>query len=84
MLTRSLIARVDDVLIRSHLCVRKAPAVKLIPKLATLPGHVGIDGIRERLSRRNGCLTYESRPGQTYARIEIPLPHENATGEEKT
>ena len=47
-------------------------------------GHFGIDGIRERLSRRNGRLSYESRPGQTYARIEIPLPRENAAEDETT
>ena len=39
-------------------------------------GHFGIDGIRERLSRRNGRLILESSPGHTHARVEIPLPHE--------
>ena len=36
-------------------------------------GHFGIDGIRERLNRLNGCLSYSSRPGLTYARFEIPF-----------
>lgn len=36
-------------------------------------GHFGIDGIRDRLARLNGSLSYDSRPGFTRARIEIPL-----------
>ena len=46
-------------------------------------GHFGIDGIRERLSRRNGHLSFESHPGFTHARVEIPLPHENAAEAER-
>jgi len=38
-------------------------------------GHFGLDGIRQRLAKRNGRLTIESRLGRTHARMEIPLPH---------
>ena len=41
-------------------------------------GHFGIDGIRDRLNRLNGRLTYTSRPGFTHARFEIPFPRETS------
>lgn len=36
-------------------------------------GHFGIDGIRDRLNRLSGALAYQSAPGRTRARFEIPL-----------